>query len=160
MQELNIGPMVESVSKYFVQIQDPLRIRYELEKAVHISKSGRPGPVWVEIPMDIQSAIVDKNSLVGFTPEVSYGSRDDFEGMPFEEVTRLLENSLRPVLLVGRGVSISGASKMLQEFASRHSIPIVSTYLGIDGLTTNSTEYVGKVGVCLLYTSPSPRDRG
>jgi acetolactate synthase-1/2/3 large subunit len=147
VQELNIGPMVESVSKYFVQIQDPLKIRYELEKAVYISKSGRPGPVWVEIPMDIQSSVVDKNSLVGFAPEVSYGSRDDFESMPFEDVYRLLENSLRPVLLVGRGVSISGASKMLQEFASRNKIPIVSTYLGIDGLTTDSNEYVGKVGV-------------
>jgi acetolactate synthase-1/2/3 large subunit len=147
VQELNIGPMVESVSKYFVQIQDPLKVRYELEKAVYISKSGRPGPVWVEIPMDIQSSVVDKNSLVGFTPEVKFDSRDDFESMPFEDVYRLLENSLRPVLLVGRGVSISGASKMLQEFASRNKIPIVSTYLGIDGLTTDSNEYVGKVGV-------------
>jgi acetolactate synthase I/II/III large subunit len=147
VQELNIGPMVESVSKYFVQIQDPLKIRYELEKAVYISKSGRPGPVWVEIPMDIQSSLVDRSSLVGFTPEVRFGSQEDFESMPFEDVCRLLENSLRPVLLVGRGVSISGASTVLQEFASRNKIPIVSTYLGIDGLTTDSNEYVGKVGV-------------
>lgn len=147
VQELNIGPIVKSVSKYFVQVQDPSRIRYELEKAVHISKLGRPGPVWVEIPMDIQSALVDKNILVGFTPEDGDGNRGDFESMHFDEVSRLLENSVRPVLLVGRGVFISGASAMLQEFASRHQIPIVSTYLGIDGLTTDSNEYVGRVGV-------------
>jgi acetolactate synthase-1/2/3 large subunit len=147
VQELNIGPIVESVSKYFIQIQDPTRIRYELEKAVYIAKSGRPGPVWVEIPMDIQSAPVEKTSLRGFKPEEASGSDEIPGNISFDEVATLLEHSNRPVFLVGRGVYLSGASGMIQEFAASHSIPIVSTYLGIDGLSTDSEEYIGKVGV-------------
>ncbi len=147
VQELNIGPIVESVTKYFVQIQDPSKIRYELEKAVFLAKLGRPGPVWVEIPMDIQAAIVEKTSLQGFKPKQDYSFEELPGNISFDEVANLLEQSIRPVFLVGRGVYLSGASELIQEFASSHQIPIVSTYLGIDGLSTDSDEYIGKVGV-------------
>lgn len=147
VQELNIGPIVKSVSKYFVQVQDPSRIRYELEKAVFISKTGRPGPVWVEIPMDIQSATVEKKSLVGFLTENHNAPQDNLGNITSNEVARLLDESVRPVILAGRGVFISGASEMLHEFASKNKVPIVSTYLGIDGLRTDSKEYIGKAGV-------------
>jgi acetolactate synthase-1/2/3 large subunit len=146
VQELNIAPIVESVSKYFVQIQDPNSIRYELEKATHIARSGRPGPVWIEIPMDVQGATIDRQSLVGFSLESDTNS-DDGDSSKVTDVGALLRKSVRPVILAGRGVFLSGASVAMQELAAGQKIPIVSTYLGIDGLQTQNDSYIGKIGV-------------
>jgi acetolactate synthase-1/2/3 large subunit len=146
VQELNIAPIVENITKYFVQIHDPQTIRYELEKATYLAKSGRPGPVWIEIPMDIQAAKIDKQSLVGFiadNPEPSTSKARELAS----EVAEVLRKSSRPVILAGRGVMSSGASTALQRFATENRIPIVSTYLGIDGLATENEVYVGKIGV-------------
>ena len=146
VQELNIAPIVESITKYFVQIQDPLTIRYELEKATYLSKSGRPGPVWIEIPMDIQAAKIDRQSLVGFVAEDTSVVQSNVRDQVLE-LMDLFRESSRPVILAGRGVMSAGASAALQKFASQYRVPIVSTYLGIDGLQTNSEVYVGKIGV-------------
>ena len=147
VQELNIGPVVESVSKYFVQIQDPTKIKYELQKAVSIAKSGRPGPVWVEIPMDIQAARVDKDKLLGFEPEDETARSFSPLEKTIDDVVELLRSSARPVILAGRGVFLSGASQNLLALSERLSIPLVSTYLGIDGLSTFSDVFAGKIGV-------------
>jgi acetolactate synthase-1/2/3 large subunit len=146
VQELNIAPIVENITKYFVQINDPRTIRYELEKATYLAKSGRPGPVWIEIPMDIQAAKIDKSSLVGFIAGDPAPSEGEAQGLA-SEVADLLRESSRPVILAGRGVMSSGASAALQRFATENRIPIVSTYLGIDGLVTENPVYVGKIGV-------------
>ena len=146
VQELNIEPIVKNITKYFVQVQDPMDIRYELEKATHIAKSGRPGPVWVEIPMDIQSARVDKASLRKFTTTSSLKS------IPAEQnwagsTAGSLRQSKRPVVIAGRGVFLAGASKALQGLSLKYNIPVVSTYLGIDGMSTTDSTYAGKIGV-------------
>lgn len=146
VQELNIAPIVENITKYFVQINDPRTIRYELEKATYLAKSGRPGPVWIEIPMDIQAAKIDKPSLVGFIAGDPEPSESNAQGLA-SEVADVLRESSRPVILAGRGVMSSGASAALQRFATENRIPIVSTYLGIDGLVTENAVYVGKIGV-------------
>ena len=146
VQELNIEPIVKSISKYFVQIQDPHSIKYELEKATYIARSGRPGPVWIEIPMDVQGAIIDREALPGFFPESQSDPREG-NSSQVTDVGALLRDSRRPVILAGRGVLLSGASTLMQDFAADHSIPIVSTYLGIDGLQTQASSYIGKIGV-------------
>ena len=146
VQELNIEPMVKNITKYFVQVQDPMDIRYELEKATFLAKSGRPGPVWVEIPMDIQSAKVEIASLRKFTTPSSSTSAPAQHGwVSFSAES--LHKSARPVIIAGRGVFLAGANKALQQFALKYNIPIVSTYLGIDGMNTVETTYVGKIGV-------------
>jgi acetolactate synthase-1/2/3 large subunit len=147
VQELNVGPMVQSVSKYFVQLRDPAKIKFELQKAVHIAKSGRPGPVWLEIPMNIQAAKIDKELLEGYSPESKDGWYSGSSEMTVGEIAQLFASSKRPVILAGRGVNLSKASTVLEEFAANRSVPIVSTYLGVDGLRTTSQTYVGKVGV-------------
>jgi acetolactate synthase-1/2/3 large subunit len=147
VQELNVGPMVQSVSKYFVQVQDPKKIKFELQKAVHIAKTGRPGPVWLEIPMDIQAAKIDKELLEGYSPERKSERHTDSTRMTIEDIARLFASSNRPVVLAGRGVYLSNGSRILEDFAANRNIPIVSTYLGVDGLHTTSEIYVGKVGV-------------
>jgi acetolactate synthase-1/2/3 large subunit len=146
VQELNIAPIVESITKHFVQVQDPTMIRYELEKAVYLAKSGRPGPVWVEIPMNIQGAQIDKSSLSKFVPPEQPVDNSKLE-KELDDFIGQLKSSQRPVILAGRGAFLSGASQKLQEFASHRGIPIVSTYLGIDGLVMDEGEFIGKVGV-------------
>lgn len=144
VQELDIIPVVSSLCKYATHLTDPKLVRYELEKAVHIAKSGRPGPVWIDIPMDVQSAMVDPDSLPGYTvtesgPKVSS-----------DEITYLLElltQAKRPVIIAGRGIRLAGAQALLKELAMEYRIPVVTPYLGIDNLRHDLDIYIGKTGV-------------
>ncbi len=144
VQELDIIPVVSSLCKYVVHLSDPEMVRYELEKAVAISKSGRPGPVWLEVPMDVQGARIDPEKLKGYTEEYTppCASVDDISF-----VAQQLSRASRPVIIAGRGVRLAGAQQQLVEFAQKRNIPIVTPYLGIDNLNHNLDIYIGKTGV-------------
>src|SRR5437588_612720 len=68
VQEVDIVPVVRSLSKYAITVDDPQSIRFHLEKAAYLARSGRPGPVWIDIPLDVQASPIDESSLPGFTP--------------------------------------------------------------------------------------------
>ena len=143
VQELNILPIVDSITKYVAQVRDPQRVRYELEKARYSATVGRPGPVWLEIPLDVQSAIVNPEELEGFEqPKQEHVVRE-----PLEPMLESLERSQRPVILVGQGVRQSGRTDELRNFAQRHQIPVVSTYLGTDSYVPHDELFIGRVGV-------------
>lgn len=146
VQELDIIPVVSSLCKYAVQVTDPLRIRYELQKAVAISKSGRPGPVWIEVPMDVQAALIEPDKLISYE---EYGDliAPTIGLSDLEAVVRMLDQAARPVIIAGRGVRLSGAQSALSELANRYSIPVVTPYLGIDNLRHDLDIYIGKTGV-------------
>jgi acetolactate synthase-1/2/3 large subunit len=118
--------------------------RYELEKSVSIAKSGRPGPVWLDIPMDVQAAYVDPENLSVFnlTEQQSIASQDDID-----YVVKLLINSKRPVIIAGRGVRLAGARELLKVLTINFNIPVVTPYLGIDNLRHDLDVYIGKTGV-------------
>jgi acetolactate synthase-1/2/3 large subunit len=144
VQELDIIPVVSSLCKYTVHLLKPEMVRYELEKAVSIAKSGRPGPVWLEIPMDVQAALVDPNTLVSFqdTYSVPKCSEDDIR-----YVVEALKSAKRPTIIAGRGVRLAGARDQLQQLATRFSLPVVTPYLGVDNLRHDADIYIGKTGV-------------
>jgi acetolactate synthase-1/2/3 large subunit len=144
VQELNIIPVVESLCKYAVHLKDPQQVRYELEKCVAIAKQGRPGPVWLEVPMDVQAAMIDPKTLPGYVSDyhVPTASSEDISTL-----ADALKKSRRPVIIAGRGVRLAGAQKLLVEFATQHSIPVVTPYLGIDNLRHDLDIYIGKTGV-------------
>ena len=144
VQELNIIPVVSSLCKCAVYLSDPMMVRYELERLVSIAKEGRPGPVWLEVPMDVQAASVDPDKLVGFKSEyvVPKASTDDINYL-----LEQLKLSSRPVIIAGRGVRLSGALHLLEELASQYQIPVVTPYLGIDNLRHDLDIYIGKTGV-------------
>jgi acetolactate synthase-1/2/3 large subunit len=146
VQELDIIPIVSSVSKYATQLSDPARVRYELEKAVYIAHSGRPGPVWIDVPMDVQAAQIDPETLDGFIPDaadaIQAASEDDIS-----YVRDLLVQAQRPVIIAGRGVRLAGAQQLLQHLAVSANIPVVTPYLGIDNLRHDLDVYIGKPGV-------------
>jgi len=144
VQELDIIPVVSSLCKYAVHLNKPEMVRYELEKAVSIAKSGRPGPVWLDIPMDVQSALIDPVKLPSFntTEKKPIASQEDIDYL-----VNLLVNSERPVIIAGRGVRLAGARELLKCLAVDFNIPVVTPYLGIDNLRHDLDVYIGKTGV-------------
>lgn len=144
VQELDIIPVVTSLSKYAVHLSNPEMVRYELEKAVSIAKSGRPGPVWMDIPMDVQAAMVDPDTLPAFhsSYQPPTASLSDIEYL-----LSAIQSSERPVIIAGRGIRLSGAQDILKNLATKFSIPVVTPYLGIDNLRHDLDIYIGKTGV-------------
>lgn len=128
-QEGNVMEMAKPVTKYIVSLRDPNKILYELEKAVHIAKSGRPGPVWIELPLDMQSAEVDWDKLERFeppaTPRVS-------ASMHIPEIIEALKAAKRPVLALGNGVRLSGMHAEVRDLVNRLAIPTIIPFSGKD----------------------------
>jgi acetolactate synthase-1/2/3 large subunit len=144
VQELDIIPVVSSLCKYAVHLAQPDMVRYELEKAVSIAKSGRPGPVWIDIPMDVQSALIDPDKLPAFTSiEQAPTASDDV----LDELRDMFMMAERPVIIAGRGIRLAGARELLQTLATEFNVPVVTPYLGIDNLRHDLDVYIGKTGV-------------
>jgi acetolactate synthase-1/2/3 large subunit len=144
VQELDIIPVVSSLCKYSVHLINPELIRYDLENSVSIAKSGRPGPVWIDIPMDVQSAYINPLTLTGFqqVQEKPHASASDIN-----QVFELLKIAERPVIIAGRGIRLAGARELLKELAVNYHIPVVTPYLGVDNLRHDLDVYIGKTGV-------------
>lgn len=143
-QELDIIPVVTSLCKYAVHLTQPDMVRYELEKAVSIAKSGRPGPVWIDIPMDVQSAFIDPDKLPAYTAAALAPKAND---NVLDELRDIFIRAERPVIIAGRGIRLSGAQEVLQTLATEFNVPVVTPYLGIDNLRHNLDIYIGKTGV-------------
>jgi acetolactate synthase-1/2/3 large subunit len=146
VQELDIIPIVSSITKYAITLTDPQRVRYEFEKAFYIATTGRPGPVWIDVPLDVQATtLADPKQLESFVPP-----KNDTPALDMGDIGKikdLLITSQRPVIIAGRGVRLSGACELLERFATSYSIPVVTPYLGIDNLNHNLDIYIGKVGI-------------
>ena len=141
VQEADIISIVKPITKYAVMVNDPNKIAYHIDKAVHLAASGRPGPVWLDVPLDVQSAFIQTDSLERFVQkEPTYVENLEY----FES---LLKKSKRPIILAGNGVRLSGANKKLQDFVEKHNIPMVSTFLGVDLLPSGHRLNIGRVGI-------------
>ena len=111
-QEVNIVDIVKPLTKYAATVMDPLEISYQLEKAIFIAKSGRPGPVWIDIPLDIQGSTVEINKLKKFNPKEIKSDFNTDKKKLRELVSKTIEkikNSKRPVLYAGNGIRLAGA---------------------------------------------------
>jgi acetolactate synthase-1/2/3 large subunit len=126
-QEVNIIDLVTPVTKYAVMVTDKNLIKYHLQKAVYEAKFGRPGPVWLDIPLDIQGAYVNEEELVAFTPE-----QEPVYDTKIDEVVALLQKAERPVIIAGNGITLSGANKLFLEFLDQCQIPVVGTFARYD----------------------------
>ena len=144
IQELDIIPVVTSLCKYAVHLNQPEMVRYELEKAVSIAKSGRPGPVWIDIPMDVQSAQIDPMNLPSFKSAYQCPTASDDD---LDKLRDMFMSAQRPVIIAGRGIRLAGAQDVLQALAIEFNVPVVTPYLGIDNLRHDQDIYIGKTGV-------------
>jgi acetolactate synthase I/II/III large subunit len=148
VQEIDIVSIVQSITKYAVTIEDPATIRYHLEKAVHLALSGRRGPVWIDIPLDVQAAQIDPDTLAGFTPAAE-PDKTKFAGRLRQDVGQLvqmLNQSKRPVLLAGNGIRAAGAEKLFLEVVRTLGIPVLATWLGFDLIPDADPLYFGRPG--------------
>lgn len=145
VQGINIKPLVENVTKYFITIDDSQKVEYYLEKAYHMATTGRPGPVWVDVPLDIQNTQVDTKHLEHYAPEQETEGRFSLK-QAVKQAYKLLENAKRPVFLVGQGVSLAGARSEFYQYVNKARIPVITARLGIDLIETESDLYVGRPG--------------
>ena len=142
-QEVDIVSVVRPIVKYAVQVRDPSRIRFELEKAYHIATSGRMGPVWLDIPMNIQGAVVDESALEGYIP-----SKDPPVGInaSLEKGVKAIVSAKRPLVVLGHGIRLAGALKEMEEFITHLGAPVVTTFNGFDLVAEDHPLFVGRIG--------------
>ena len=146
-QEYDIVKSVEHMTKYAVMIEDPKTIRYALEKAWHLSTTGRPGPVWIDIPVNYQGMYIETDELEGYNP-----AEDDAKLPPaisedvVKEVVEKIKNAKRPVFHAGYGIRLSGAYKLFREVAEKLNIPIVTYWNAVDLVEDDYPLYTGRAG--------------
>jgi len=142
-QEINIIDIVKPVTKYAKMITEPKTIKAELDKAIHIAVSGRPGPVWLDIPLNVQGALIDEQGLQG-------ANIDDIplrvENETISAVVKELQKAKRPLLIAGHGIRISNAQKEFLKLVDLLNIPVVTTFNGFDLIPSDSDNFIGRIG--------------
>lgn len=145
-QEINIIDIVRPITKFAEQISDPKDTRRLLEKAIHLAISGRPGPVWLDVPLDVQGALVDEEGL--FTDNGS-----DTKPLPVDDIKQkamkaaeLILKSKRPLFLAGHGIRIAGAAQSFFDLISMTAIPVVTSLNGCDLIAADNPCFVGRIG--------------
>lgn len=147
-QELDIVSVVTPITKYAITVMDPLSIAFELDMALHLAKSGRPGPVWLDIPLDVQGAQIEPSELARYVA-VSSGPSTIAQAplsVAIDETIDLLQVAQRPVLLVGNGVRLAGARDDLLKLVDALDVPVLATWMGADLLWETHPRYFGKPG--------------
>ncbi|MEQ8331569.1 thiamine pyrophosphate-binding protein [Nisaea sp.] len=143
-QETDIVPMVQPIVKYAAQVTDPAMIRFELEKALHIAKEGRPGPVLIDLPDDVQRLDIDPASLQGFsTPEHARASELDDS---IDRILDLLAHAERPVLVTGAGIRLSGGELEIRTLQELLQIPVAPSWATMDMWPSDSPFTIGGFG--------------
>jgi acetolactate synthase-1/2/3 large subunit len=137
--------MVEKVTKYASRVTDPCQTLYELEKASYLALDKRPGPVWVEIPMSIQSSRIDLAAITHFEPPAAAVQAPGADAV--SRVVESLRKSQRPVLWLGHGIRLSGASLEVADLVDELDIPTLVSWAGIDMLDSHHPRVFGRAGV-------------
>jgi acetolactate synthase-1/2/3 large subunit len=141
VQEINIVDLVKPVTKYAVMVREPGDIRYCLERAIWEATHGRPGPVWLDLPADIQNGQIDPAVLRGFEPPVPV---NHWTRVP--EVIELLRAAKRPLVHVGQGVRLAGATAAFFEFVQTCGLPFITARNANDICGSDHANYIGRAG--------------
>ena len=175
-QEFDICKSIDCMTKYSEMVIEPLRIRYCLEKALYLAKVGRPGPVWLDIPLNVQSSFIEEDELIGFDSKdyenggngwakkdeqtsklvikednLEYGKRRDklpkkVSSEVAKQIIEKIRNAKRPILYAGNGIRIGGAIKEFTEVAIKLGIPVVTGWNSEDCIWDDFENYVGRPG--------------
>jgi len=146
IQEVDIVSIVQPLTKYAVTVTDPLSIRYHLEKAVYLARHGRPGPAWIDIPIDVQATPVKEADLRGFDPAKISARATDCLPEQVSDIIQHLNRAERPLLFIGNGVRLSRAESALTELISALDIPVAATWMAMDLIGDDHPRFVGKPG--------------
>lgn len=153
VQGFDSPAMVRKITKYTSRVMDPARILYELEKAYFIASSGRPGPCWVDVPMNVQSSLVEESECVRFSPANEgkdlLPATDTLETTTssISKIISLLSSAQRPLFWLGHGIRLAGAAGRVTELLEKIQVPALVSWSGIDMVDSNHPLVYGRAGV-------------
>lgn len=150
IQEVDIISLVKPITKYAAMVTDPNKIKYHLQKACYLAKSGKPGPVWLDIPLDVQRFNVNPQDLEEFIPSDEEKPDCDSKETLRKKVASTVEclkNSKRPIIWAGNGIKLSGAQKELEDLLKKIKIPVATTWNGADIIEESHELYAGRPGL-------------
>jgi len=141
-QEVNILDVVKPITKYAVCVDNPKEIKYHLQKAYYLTKEGKPGPVFIEIPLDVQAAEIDERKL----PDFKKPAESKYK-IPFKKISKALNKAERPLMIIGNGIRLADAVSELWQFIKKTKINVVSAMSGTDLVNYDYPYYLGEQGM-------------
>lgn len=149
-QEADIVSMVTPITKYAKTIYNPLDVKYELDKAIAIALDGRPGPVWLDVPLDVQGATVDETQFKEFDPamEIIDPVKHALVDEQIKQLIQKIKTAKSPVIYVGNGVRLAKREKEFITLAEKLNIPVVTAISGSDIIWHDHQLCFGKPGIC------------
>jgi acetolactate synthase I/II/III large subunit len=144
-QEVDIVRMAKGITKYAVLVSDPKTIRYHLERALHLAAAGRPGPCWLDIPVDVQSALIDPDTLPGYDPkeDVEPAARTDLPKICADILARI-KGARRPAILVGTGIRLARAVEIFETVISKLGLPVLTAWTAHDLVASDNPYFCGR----------------
>ena len=143
-QEADIISVVKPLTKYAVMVKNPLEIKYHLDRAVYEATTGRKGPVWLDIPIDVQAAVIDEQELIDF--DISCKPPSTKEDCKITEVLSRLSLAKTPLIVAGHGIRLSGMKHTFLDILKNLNSPVVTTFNGFDLLNEDTPQYIGRIG--------------
>ena len=146
-QEVDIISIVKPITKYAVMIKNPSEVKYHIDKAIYIATHGRPGPVWLDIPLNVQGALIDETTLKNYdNNEDKIEISPDILKQQVTEIIELLNKAERPVIIAGHGIRIAKSQTLFLEILKDLQIPVLSTFNGLDLIASDHPCYIGRIG--------------
>ena len=146
-QEFDITKAIGCMTKYSEMIEDPLRIRYALEKAYHLATTGRPGPCWLDIPLNYQGMTIETDDLMGYDPAEDAPEAPTPSEDMIDQVIAKLRSATRPVFYAGNGIRLAGAFELFRSLVPKLNVPVVTGWDNIDMMADDNPLYVGRGGI-------------
>ena len=142
-QELDIVSIVKPITKYAVTVTNSYDIKKILDEAVYLCRTGRPGPVWIDVPLDIQASMIDESKLEGYIPEkeIEIDIMDEID-----KIIKCFQRAKRPVILAGYGIKTSGAEEVFNKVIDILKAPVLTTWKAMDLLPENHPLFIGRPG--------------
>ncbi len=145
-QEIDVVRLVEGITKYAALVTEPESIKFHLEKAFHLATSGRPGPVWLDVPIDVQASMIAVAGLREYEPSPPDRKTQDHLRVPCLTVLNKLLEAKRPAILVGSGVRRAGALPVFRRVIKKLNVPVTTAWTAIDALASDDPLYCGRPG--------------
>ena len=142
VQELDIIPIIKSITKYSIQVRNKDDIKFHLEKAYYLTNNGRKGPVWLDIPLDIQASFINVKRLRNFTPE-----KNPVPETNFSEIIKMISEANQPLIICGNGIHLSETENDIKDLIQMLQIPFVSTWTAKDIFSSRNEFNIGNFGI-------------